>query len=321
MSLAQLPTLPMEVWYMILQHTNDHWTLRGTYLTCKLFAEFYEIDKNEGYRILVSYKNIWLSIIASNPIADWNWSSLSRSRKIPVDFVVQNSNFPWVWGYIDLNYVPWEQVMNLAHHNLNWYHLTNHQDIDWSFVIENLDKSWSLYAISDRMPIHLLIHLPEKFYSWEIISKRSGLPWEFIVDNLHELNLFNVKNCVGKVPWKIIEENKNEGWNWGYLSSIPTFPFHLIEGHEYYCDWATLSRRKDITFIELFEGMVRGNQYSYRDCEIMFSREDVDWKIVEPYARRISPVSLVIIPGLPEQIMCKFPGIDWEKAREQELAH
>jgi len=314
MNLPTLPVFPMEIWHMILQRTNDHWTLRGTYLACRDFADYYETDKGRGRKILINYRSRKLVKLLENPDYPWDWRLLSESRKIPMEFKETNDHLPWIWRRVSLYNCTWDVISRNAHRDLNWYYLSSNSNLPWEFVLEHIDYRWDWEYFSILKSFESLEDLfaisPYKL-RWCSISSRNDITEQF-VEKYESYIKFDYLH-IGEISWEFVEKYIHHSWNWNKLTSYADFPIRLIIDYTpaklRRISFHHLSRRDDISFSVLGELI---KKYMPDNATLYVIRKEIDWNWLEKNLNiQWNWKILQRQSGFPSIWIDKYPDIPW----------
>jgi len=292
MSSTQLPT---EIWYMILQHTNDYWTLRGTYLTCQLFAEFYITNNNHGHRIYISHKNQLLSKILHLSGCPWDWKTLSKSRIITTEFKIANLHLPWKWCGEELRKMEWQFLSKIIHQfSMNNWYLSTNIHIPLDFIINNINGGWNwsgLCRCRRLEELEVISSIKPNELRWDIISSRCNITEEYIITHINTIRFRKISADNKNISWKFIKENIHKNWNWAEYTKRSDFPAKLLLNHqplrEITISCSRIVERKDIPFCDTYN-LIKKYNHSFQDCydkrncmSKISRRADIDWEIVE----------------------------------------
>src|SRR3989344_4263446 len=102
-----------DVWHVILGNTNDVYTYKHTYLTCKHFVKSYNTVNRS---IKLKYSNSLYVLLKLFPDKPWDWERLSYNPNITWQIVLDNQDKPW-----------------------DWLGLSCNPNITWQIVSDNLD--------------------------------------------------------------------------------------------------------------------------------------------------------------------------------------
>jgi len=212
---------PADCFHNILQYTDSHRTLVATYLTCRDFANWYEmrqdikityqsvrcefLHKHANGKFICNVKDISLEFVQLHPNIVWSWSALSQQASFE-DFV-KYPNFSWNISII-MPQIPIEYI--LANPNINW----NYWKI-WN--VQGLTYESIKYIIKMNL-YHRVIH--------KIQLLNLDLTWEQMIE------LF--PTCTQAISMHknttldIIENSPDFNWDWGYISTNPNLTWEFI---------------------------------------------------------------------------------------------
>jgi len=267
MTLLILPVLPLalptELWYMILQRTKDYWTLKGTYLTCWLFAEYYEAEET----IKINHSLPELTVIVNNIDEDWDWRLLAESKRIPMEFKLSH---PFISKYLvnEVANIPWKLIVKYKCYEKYASVVSWHKDLDYSIVIDNQSLDWDWTSLSYNMDLHKLDMLSDLMKSelyWRAICRRNDITYQFAINNLKWVGKHCTKikaEVLNRLPFDSIfsmcKKNKI-----AKLSGHPEFPISMLSKlRSDDVDWEAIVCRTNVPFVELCETILK-----YRNLE------------------------------------------------------
>jgi hypothetical protein len=117
-------------------------------------------------------------LIRSNPTARWNWFSISQSKYIDFEYVLEYPDRPYVWNLLSLNsHLTFGIILRRPGLPWNWRSLSMHRNITFEMIMSRPDLPWDWAYVSENPSITL-----------DIVVARPDFPWAW--DGLSR-NLFN----------------------------------------------------------------------------------------------------------------------------------
>ena len=79
-------------------------------------------DRRQYYNSPVDY-NIDYEFVKNNLNSSWNWTDLSKNKRLNLNFVIKNQKLPWDWTVLS------------ARPDLSWHFVSRYSHLPWNWCI------------------------------------------------------------------------------------------------------------------------------------------------------------------------------------------
>ena len=116
------------------------------------------------------YSKYYFDFIKNNPEKPWNWGWLSKNPNITWDIVQANPKKPWDWGWLSENpNITWDIIQANPEKSWNWGWLSRNPNTTWDIVQANPEKPWNWGRLSaNLMSLQKRIWAVKKIQEWWI---------------------------------------------------------------------------------------------------------------------------------------------------------
>ncbi len=156
--------------------------------------------------------NITPTIIRDYPNVDWYYGSLSDSRGLTQQFILDNLQERWDWWALSCNPVV-TMTMVRSHPHLPWNYtgLSVNPNLTWGDVVSNLWQPWDWECISAH-----------KCVTMSIVVAYPDLPWEYIGLTRNPNITFEMMFIdYSDRPWYIPSMSLNPNLTWEFVVNHP----------------------------------------------------------------------------------------------------
>jgi hypothetical protein len=189
---------------IILEHINQAWNWDSISFNLKITSQVLSTNQNLNYYILSFNKSITEEILIDHKDKPWNYVGLSSNcQNISKEFVLNNPDKPWNYDLLAYkNIIIMDKISNLTTviHNTKlplefikenidlfttdqqWRCLSKNENLNFDFILDNLDKSldWSAISSSD-------------YITYEIVNNNRNLPWNWRCLTVNK-NMLDIKS-------------------------------------------------------------------------------------------------------------------------------
>ena len=241
----------------VLNHPNMNLFIQNkSYKTCftlqivmkypELEWDYYDISSDHIIFNNFAGHHIPFSFFKKNFHKNWNFQFIHNLVRIPfiLTFVSKHMDKQWDWSYLlKKNFFLGRSIFK-GKKNINWNHLSKYISIHginhfhYTFVEENLDKSWDWHYLTKHVTRDLIFRNLDKSWDWNYICSefKSHITMEIYENHKSKINHQLMSspdkhqtNIKQSHLFKIVKKYPYESWDWRELIDHKNFDFKLIE--------------------------------------------------------------------------------------------
>jgi len=295
--------LPVDCWYLILSYTNDPWTFKRTYLTCRQFARIYDerlpkLKKHYTNHLEILLElypdNDWILVNMPKNVVSWEFAKSYPFRQpmcrlfynddITPEIILSNPEFPWTYTMLSRNpNITEDFVEKTIDEDWNWHSLSRHPNISWEFLMKHSDRcDWWYLSSCEKLTWEYVSNNYDKPWNWGILSSNSNITWDIITANPDPPGGYWDNGEISRNPnitWEIVSANPDWEWCWDILTVESAISVDdMLNNSNLPWEWDYLSNK----LIGRWD-ILDNNPQIYRNWNTLSNDPNITWEIIDKY--------------------------------------
>ena len=213
--------------------------------------------------------NITVEDFIANPGIEWDYSSLSSNRNIPVAYMLSTiAQYPWDLSHF-FKMIHFIELYPLTEIKFNYSALSCNRTIPFSYILKHKNEDWNWSSVMNYILSEYDYHTYQ--YECEDIFHKNHLIYFYTCINLSVKFIYELSKqytnqdfitvLSSRAPLKFILQN-TFNWNWIIISKYETITCtDIISNPELPWRYDFMSTRKDLT-IDLYKHLIdKGHNY------------------------------------------------------------
>jgi hypothetical protein len=179
------------------------------------------------------FKYNLLKLYEANNNIELDWSYISESIMISIEYIIQHSEYPWNWmsvsGRDDIQFdiiqknqnLPWNWNMISAHKNIKMNHINDNLHMPWVWEYVSRNRNCDLYFFVSKCVIKSELNCEFEKFDWDSITNLPLITLEDITLFPYDKLNYNKLLSDGKLSVDFVVSHPKINWDLNVLCSCP----------------------------------------------------------------------------------------------------
>lgn len=222
----------------------------------------------------------------SNSAIKWDWCELSQLKIVTFEKFQEFAHFPWDKASITANpHIPIQFILDNSEYQTDWEYISQNPNLMFQHVLDNIDKPWDWHCLSWNRGIESddIAKHPDLPWDWHTLSYGDNITFQIVLDNLDKPWRWDRFSRYAKITMQNVLEHPEVPWDI-YLCRNTNIPLDHIQDMiscfpKEPLLWDDITRRSDVTI----EFVVSHLKFPW-DMEVLSSHPNITMEHVKTYS-------------------------------------